>query len=498
MTTTVRLKYGFAGTSYDEQVYLTGGSYGFYLNDWVQQVSSNGEDVDEVFVVSCEGADKDDLSDVLRQLDFMTYYASESVRDITTGKFVQLEVKVKDESYTRIARVRHIEVHFEESLNRPPTSPGEFIPEFTVVITREPDWGKGIGTSGSLITCNHVGAFEDDDQWPGTGGGYYYDYGAQGYTVGGNRTSQLLRASCYALPFAGGPLMELWVGFRNDRYGDRTLFEPLWELEDAGAYGSDTSSLSDGSASGNYCVQYIPAAADDPLAPRVYIDMSRITTQYREQRGSFLVLMRAQCTGTRTYQVRMRSGMSYNLPQEMRTQRRVAVDNTNWFLYPMGYVDWPPGAFSEEQALGEGFLAASHLQIDAGVLQAGTGNLRMDFLFLIPTAQGFIYFDVKDYGVYWSNTITNYHMEAQLDHTGRVIGVGLKDWSPRTGAGPPIISKRNWGMPIGEGSVVAIAQRATSHVLTDGWRLYLYQNPQWHTLRGDMSGNLAEGFRSPT
>ena len=129
------------------------------------------------------------------------------------------------------------------------------------------------------------------------------------------------------------------------------------------------------------------------------------------------------------------------------------------------------------------------MQVDAGILSAGSGNLNMDALLLVPTAEGFGYFDLS------KTALGLFHIgtdaaggEGQLENSGRVVGVGIYNFSTRRGDAPLRLSTQNWGMPLGKGSFVSYAQQAAVHDLEDFWNIRAYYSPQWRTLRGSDSG----------
>lgn len=489
MTTLLSLRYGYAGGGSEEH-WFTGGLDGFRLIDWVQNVGDN-DLTEETLTVSVEGDTKELMIQNLRKLDVFIYHAEQSRLDPLHGQSVWMRSNIKDEIFGRTSNISKIRVFFNRSLNRPPTSPGNFVNEYTVVLTREPGWEHGRGPDARSTLAHNVGNYE-----AGYAGApalsHIVSYGGdtQG-NVGGNMPALLTR--CVVAPiFAAAPaLREAWLGFRTDRYGDRSLFDPVWDLgyANAGNFGTDVTLQSDGDAIKNRYLRYT-GDTDATLAQRVTILLTNVTSDLFEQRGSFLVLGRFKCTGTQTYQVRLSSGVAGGKPLSNGiVHPRVAVDKTNYFLYPLGHVDFPPSAFTEEQALGEGFMKGMAMQVDAGILSAGSGNLNMDALVLVPTAEGFAYFDFSGMvlGLYHIGTDAS-GGEAQLESSGRVVGVGMYNFMDRHGGAPIRLSTQNWSMPLGRGSFVSYAQQANVHDLTDYWSVRCYYSPQWRTLRGYDSG----------
>jgi hypothetical protein len=220
----------------------------------------------------------------------------------------------------------------------------------------------------------------------------------------------------------------------------------------------------------------------ESLTRRVTIRISDITTNYTDQRGRFLVLLRAKNSAAGTTRVRLADGI-YNVTNpklsQYRVQSRVPITSTDWQLYEMGTVQFPS---TGRLIYGMSYLQNVAMGIDAERID-GSCDLHMDSLFLIPIDEGFVYADGGD--VLYAASPSHPFLTVQNLPGGGVdcnmfFKSGGSNYPTNTGS-----ASISGGLPVGDGMAVLCAQRISSSVYGDEARLLMRVYQRWKTLRGD-------------
>jgi len=417
------------------------------------------ESVDEVITLNVPGTSHDDLATMVQAID-------EMVRRVKLAKnpverySVWLRVKMNNETNARQAlvlearrgkaRVRSMFARHENILD-----------EYQIGITRREwesptvldyDW-----VSGSAF-FSLVGGMWDYTTYSGSPG-----------SVPGDTPARLALTSFFG-PGGGAPAIErIWIGFRSDLYGDRTRFEPAWDTA-LGTLENDTVPMTDPTARSGTRTQCTFGNAS--MLPRVTIQTSEVTSFSTDQRGEYIVLLRARCTeGSTVCPVRLTDGWYTSaVKPNFGSRHRTPVNTTDWNFYEMGRVRLPPVS-------GGVLLYASQpltnyaLRLEAS-RTAGTGDLCMDCLILIPAAEGWIYFEQ-------AAVINTDWVTAAETSRGEKIGI-FGNVQPKSSIPVQI----GGGLPLGGGIVVAAGQPETLSDLADEVRVRLAVYPRWHTLRG--------------
>jgi hypothetical protein len=466
MTITCKLEYR-THTTVINSLSLIGGTDGFYLLDWVPEVGD--DDLPrpiETLTVAVEGSSHNDLADKISALDDFVQFVKDSISRPINPQVVRFEVKLDNETGERSSTVYKITSRFSRALNRPPVSPGNFIDEYVITIERDHWWEQHLYGAELFQLATGIGC-------PRTGT-VLTDYGSKtdgdvGGTVKAKITSVQIRGDQSHAYNAN----EVWVGLRTDAIAnDRTNFQPVWNCKDATQILGDCTLQSTSTAiSGSlyecdFTMQTI-------LYPRNYLQLDDVTSYPEDQRGTYLVLLRARCTGSETYTGRVDSGFYNPTDPVLKAGPTFTIDQGSQFLYPAGYVSIPPARYAQRVDADANFLLSYCLVVNAGILSSGTGNLQMDALILVPVDEGFMYINNS-----WISSA--YNTWVVTDAFG---GITSHSWGGYT-VESPIVSPIDWSLPLGKGAVVLIAQRSDEQNRDDSYGIDFLYSKRYRTLRG--------------
>jgi len=409
----------------------------------------------------------------LETLDNYVRRARNWATDVQTWGQVTFISRGDGEADYRYSVVKHIGVQFLRSVNSPPATPGNFIDEYVITIAHDPLWSDTSGSIGATYFAGKEIGHMEGGAVPEIYHNAYYD---DGLIIPGVEPAKV---SQFFLSTAGsGPFYEFWIGFRSSRYGAADALQPYWKLQTAPWTAADvTENYSDGDGYLNLvsrCDFSSQTAFGDRLVTRMsYQGVSEANTY--SQRGRFLALLRAKCDGgDRTYIVRLAQGFynsgvfDYYIPLQT-----VKVDKTNYFLYPMGFVEIPPGKYANTGR--SGFFRNFALKLEAGVLSGSTGALCFDLILMCPTTEGFVHIQRADLD-------SAGYLELLQEPNGLVVGIQYDSRVTWTMVEPPIVQPQKWSVPVdGDICMFLVGQRETSHVLTDKAQVKITYLPQWRT-----------------
>lgn len=464
MSAQVKLAWGKEGSSYSNSISLYGFTSGIGLarDGWIPAVAADGDEyVTEAMTLMIKGIDQNTVATITQYLEDKIQEIAHFNQESSEAHAVWLVNQLPDETYSRRALVTALSGAPAASMHGPPMSPGNWIRQFTLGLTRRAMWESESPYSFETdLTVNALG---------GT-----YDYGTRYRAIGGTMPARIWKCGVQDIssPALSNPLTEVWLGIYCDRYGDRDRyhFQPKWEAED-GTAGTDTVAYTDSGASGGGKLQ-CSFATTETLAARATVCVGDVTTQYSDQRGSYSVLLRAKASSASTTRVRLLDGFSGE--SAWRTQSRVVIDSTDWKLYDLGTVSIPPG---------RGWTASASLQSYALRVEAervsGSGSLSLDCLVLIPRDGGVHFSDAQ----IWQNINPPHYVAWIYRHAdGSLGGETLYDTYPITALA---VEGGNFWLPPGTGKMVLAAQRTTGgHVLTDACKISMSYYPRWRFLRG--------------
>jgi hypothetical protein len=467
----------------DETIDLSTGGNNIYIANWVpgraeQDESGNWLDVSESIALDIDGSSHDNLATILQPLDEML---ADSVkypnRSFASETQVWLQSKLDNETGTRQALVKRGRTQPTTDLNRPPTSPGNFIPGYQLGLVRHPFWEDNSATTVSIASgtaTNTVGGTATTET-----------------TIPGDVPARVLQCDIDAFGTVATALTEFWLGWRSNRYGDLADFEPNWDLGAAGADHYNNSARATGVSDtiNSQIARWTPAGgSDDDMLPRVVLKMEDLISAPNEvdQIGSFKALLRAKATASGdAFRVRLAWGYYTGNTANAKwdTKRKVAVPYTSgfvgWRYYDLGTVSIPPGLV-QTGPLGNPDLGDLSMMIEAErSATAGGGNLELDTVTLIPQNEGAIYLGGAN--VESTNTNSAVIWTSPDDHVAAETDVST--YSTRMIESSP----HNWFAPAGvTGTVMLVvaAQRSDASSTADDVQFDIDVVSRFLTLRG--------------
>lgn len=355
---------------------------------------------------------------------------------------------------------------------------GNFVAGHGLALERTPYWES----SGSLIfdsmtSLSSVGGM-------GTIGG------TGGTVVAGDLPARLGLVQFGSPIGGGGPMAQFWAGFRSARFGAPANFVPYWDLpkasilQSSGGAGGGTATVSaDAAATGGTAV--VCGFNDSVLARRVTIRALDVSaSNWADQRGTFLVLLRAKLSAAPPAQVNVRlcDGLVSSV---FATRDRVAVTGTSYALYELGAVKIPsPGRLFA----GSSNFSNYSLALDAE-RAVGTPTLSVDCLIMIPLDEGWLATSIDS-----SSGALGVDVNSVLYVTDRADGTRDSTWvdtfsGALQSAGVP---RGSGGLPLTAGSPVVLvvaAQRQTGPTtfvsnLADLVNVQVQVYERWESLRG--------------
>ena len=421
--------------------------------------------IQEALTLRATGTTQDNLATVLQALTAKKlqseWYQSELER-----YGVWLRVQYDTETNPRQAFIKAIRHRQQGDLFDPLTRYGYKINEYILGIERVGLW-EAISYLNYAYTTNFIPLGAKID---------YTTYGGSPGVVTGDVPARPAFMELYT-PLAQDHFFEAWVGFRTNRFGDRSLFQSTWALRKGTVIDADTTggtTNADATALAGY--KTVTTFATLPgLTQRVKMRAIHETTDYEELRGEYQVLLRAKLSAAGTVRVRLTDGMYTSSAITYRKRARVIIDKTDWYIYDLGTLKMPNVGRIESQ--GDFLLYGMAWAIEAERI-SGSCNLDMDTLIFQPIAEGSVY--IK--GTYYiSGSYARLAVEQKPD--GQVYGInrvgttsGVLDQCTATVQG---------GVPVGNGIAVVTAQRDTLSVLADEIdTLTMYAYPRWETMRG--------------
>ena len=421
---------------------------------WMPRVAADGaHSVEEVLTLTISGSSHDDLASNIQALDDMIRRVPNYSVDVSEDEIVWLRAQLANESSPREAMILRARGELGASVMGPPVSPGNFVREYKLALERTPWWEPKVYTSYTFGTSGGISTL-----------GGIYEYG----TVVGDVPARVGVMLFQGVNGGGGPLYEFWLGFRTNRFGTRGNFEPVWECEDGTGANSTTSGADATASDGN---KMTCTFASEALLPRVTIKLDDVTANEADQRGSFIVLLRAKVGASTVGRARLLDSLSG--ASDWRTQSRVVIDSTSWYLYEMGTVDMPP---VKNAYIPESFLQDYALRIEAERV-SGSNDLDLDCLILIPKAEGAIH--VSGGEVVFAPTFSE--MAITVHPNGMVTGTSYVGSVQNAKADPSPIK---FGIPVGAGRLVVAGQRLASSDKADLVNVQSWFFPRWRTLRG--------------
>lgn len=340
--------------------------FGLVYGGWIRNAETTANDNDvgipESLTLNIRSTSDDNLAAVLQLLETKKREVDNS-RQMSNQTVVVLRVKLTDESNELQAIVKTMEYQ----------TPSFYGAQNDNLVSMRLGIGRGNWESPTVSTKSPVSSLT-------IAGGNHEAYSG----VTGDISARLDQVRF--LYVSGGELLEFWAGFRGTRYGDPDYFSYAWSIHSTSDFGADTAAIGtpDVTATSGYVTECTFLTVQT-AAERFFMLVEDATAYPDEQKGTFLVLLRARMTsGASSAYCRLLSGW---LKDTKRKNGRVLVDKTDWFLYNLGTVEIPGGAGYASNMIVDKF----GMGVEAERVTGTSESLYMDSIILIPTDEGYVY-----------------------------------------------------------------------------------------------------------
>lgn len=343
---------------------LSTGGYSL-MNDGYFQVAApiGAKSVHEVITLKLQGTSKDNLATLTQAVDAKIKQVQWWLENPGIERYqVWVRVQLDGETYSRQAQILNITPPDKVKVFTPMEIGANYLGEYQIGIERTPFWEGSISTPISKASVNALG-------------------GKQALTAGlaGDVPARMVRFRIY--PTAGSSnVSAAWIGWKTSRFGTAANFVGNWKLNN-GLYGLDTSAIADATAYTGFRVA-TTFSVDATLKMRTQVSVGNVSVTHPEdQRGTYLVLMRAKVSDSSI--IRARIAGSFGLLYPVYRSRQV-ISGTSWQLYEMGVLKIPPSRTYTYHT-----LSRYMIEVDAERL-SGAGELHVDCLCMIPIDDGAI------------------------------------------------------------------------------------------------------------
>lgn len=253
-----------------------------------------------------------------------------------------------------------------------PLAYGGVIPDYNLGLTRMPRWENLVRTqipaSPSAISI-HGGTIQ--------------------YTLAGDAHARVVQAYYTGVRNNVNTLDNVWIGVKSSRYGvNPANFIAQWYLADGNA-GTDTATNAAGGNSGALqgTEMLCTFGTNSTMVDRVYMTVAEAVTdssKRADQRGRYTVLLRARPTDP-SLVVMARLGLGFLFAgttlTSMAFKPRIRIATPvifGWQYYTMGQITIPATSGFTDLTIDNTCLTIQAEKV------AGTGNLEIDNLLLIP------------------------------------------------------------------------------------------------------------------
>lgn len=451
-----------------DSVDLTSGGYTLAFNGYQPTVAADGTtSVNEVITINVHGSSVDNLATLVQALDNKIRQAGWWIDNPTVERYqVWLRVGLDGETNTRQAMLLRIEPPDKLPMFNRLAENSNLIVGYTFGIERTPFW-------------------EDPYAYPTTtartGVSMLGGKATLAETINGDVPARI--AEIAIVP--SGVSNELYFGWRSSRLGTIANLTSIWRIVDAAVTNAlYTSTSGDGTAySGSHLTVSLTSMKNDNpggLVMCAILTASSCTGSPADQRGVFTVLARAKMSDSATTAY-LRQGFGYldvshsdPLIDSITYRSRKYITGTSWKLYALGNVSIPP-----EQNTS---LDNAGIQLEACLI-AGTGELHIDCLVLIPRLEGFASLGYADTS---SGSFYSARLKSRAD--GHLYSYTQYDPASYT-LDNAVISDLNWSLPAnGDKPMIVLAgQSSAGSTLGDTATITYTYIPRWRTLRGTVT-----------
>lgn len=434
-----------------------------YMSGWTPAVAAGmmPANVIENITLVARGSSHDNFSTLRQALDLKLKQASWYWDTMAEENSVWLRAKLNGETYERQALIRRGQATWGDAAFGPYVDAHYTDRQLPLVLERYPWWEATAVVTDTNLNVDCIGGKVTVD-------------GTDGSDVPGRVSST------YFAPETGDAMDEIWIGFRSQRWGDTDNFVAKW------ATGLGTVIAGTGTTDEGDWMSCDFSAGDpdgNAMQTRFYVQLNDVTVNYADHRGEFVVLLRAQKTGTDSdIYVRLLDGYSSD-DGNLRMQDRVQIRSTEWCLHALGTVRIPPARAGSPARL----LSTFRLAIQAELAVDDGDSLYCDYLILIPIGEGGVHVTdmglaATQYGVLYTSpfgtmsgwTFTDFNLNSVI----KTIAP-----NPQGPYGYTIPAGQADGLTEDSKAYIAF-QRETEHDETDQATLTFKVLRRWRTLRG--------------
>jgi len=363
---------------------------GIRMSAWHQAVASpvyGGQPppIKESFDLMVESTTHDLLAGHIQALDAFRVQADAYVRDRTTEHPVWLECKMNNETGTRRALVRSIDMGYRLPLYSESCGPNQNTTMIRLELWRMPYWEDVAASTQAEATLAAAVST-------------VFDYSATANIFG----DVPARIQDWTIKPANDTdaFGRIWAGLRSaDKHGTLVNFVPVWECEDlAGSLGTDAARAADVTASpggaGDTMVTVTPGTAT--WSKRLTLETGDVTMNYADNFGRFLWILRAQLEAAGTWEIQLRFGYFDMADADFVRGPIVETSAVAWDLLEMGIATVP---MRDLQVLPAASIPLTSeglwsIQVWARRTVGGAGVvLDLDCICPVPIDEGFISMD---------------------------------------------------------------------------------------------------------
>lgn len=411
----------------------------------------------------------DNLATSMQALDQMRHWAV-MYRDKTIQEPVWLHAKMDGETGERRAHIQALSGEWRSDQVGPAGYPAASNALIQLQVKRHPYWEPLTHTVGTALT-SAVGTVAIN-----------HAYGSPVGDVGAR-----VREVSFVDPVNHFPdygLDRLWIGLRSTKFGTPGNLVSIWEWENvSGELGADTTRIGDVNASpggGTNDALQVSFATTPGWAWRGRLEVQDVTSDYTDQFGNYLWLLRGKVASGTTAEVQLRWGSSrVAVADSYLIGPTVEVTNSAEYDYfEMGQAHIPSISLHMEYA--SVIKIARYFTVEVWARRtAGSGNLYLDCTCPIPIDEGSLI--IKDAKCITPQDYIKY-LQAANDEG---LAVSFDETVADTPSYWPEWTADNFRFPPGSGVMVVVYARPDSSVLADTLKIpTIHWYPRWVNLRG--------------
>lgn len=454
-----------------DELDLLSGGFGLAADGYMPVAAPYGAQyVDEPLTLKITGTSKDDLASKIHSLDEKIKQVQWWMENQGVERYqVWIRSQLDNESLPRQAMLADIRPPDKVRIYNPVEINSNYIGEYTLGITRTAYWEDPYPypTTTDVNGLNIIGGAATLSE-----------------TINGDVPARLARLTVIGNndPITGFAevFTDFWAGWKTSRFGVVANFVPVWPLDKGAPVDTDTSEVADGTAYDGTKVTTSFATVSSLILRDKVILTNVVPVNIADQRGTYMVLLRAKMSDTSVARVQMAYGLSSNSGiQSPIVRSRQVISGTAWSLYELGTAKIPPSRIP---------LSYSFQNFAFGIYAeriSGSGSLDMDCLVLIPIDDSGIKMsssgNVSSSGSQRSEVFTSangdLYATAQYN-SGQVLYFVV----PKPQGNVP------WSLPANSDAprlVIAANDATAGSILTNTLNITYAYIPRWRVLRGN-------------